>query len=62
MLPPPEEILPHRPPMLLLDKVVEASETIVVATRIFKREEKVFEGHFGLRRLRNFSKSFIKIF
>ena len=46
MLPLPEDILPHRPPMLLLDKVVVASDTVVVARRIFKHEEKIFEGHF----------------
>jgi len=46
MLPPPEEILPHRKPMLLLDEVLEVTGDRVVATRTFRLDEDFFGGHF----------------
>lgn len=45
-LPPLEEILPHRPPMLLLDKVLRADAKQVVALRTFHPDEPFFKGHF----------------
>ncbi len=46
MFPAPDEILPHRAPLLLLDEVTEASEHRVVATRTFRPDEEFFKGHF----------------
>ena len=46
MLPAPEKILPHRAPMLLLDEVLELSDTHVVASRVFREDEEFFKGHF----------------
>jgi 3-hydroxyacyl-[acyl-carrier-protein] dehydratase len=45
-LPLPEDILPHRAPMLLLDEVVEVTPERVVATRVFRSDEEFFKGHF----------------
>lgn len=45
-LPLPEEILPHRAPMLLLDEVLEVTPERVVATRVFEPDEEFFKGHF----------------
>ena len=46
MFPPPEKILPHRAPLLLLDEVTHVSDTQVVASRIFREDEEFFKGHF----------------
>ena len=46
MYPSPEKILPHRPPLLLLDEVLEVSDDKVVATRTFRADEEFFKGHF----------------
>ncbi len=43
---PPINVLPHRPPFLLVDEVLECSETRVRATRTFRSDEYYFEGHF----------------
>lgn len=40
------EWLPHRAPMLLVDKVLSADATSLVAERTFKGTEFFFQGHF----------------
>ena len=45
-LPLPEDILPHRAPMLLLDEVIEVTPERAVATRIFNSDEEFFKSHF----------------
>ena len=42
-------ILPHRPPFLFIDRVVELSEDRVVAVRTFQAHESFFLGHFPYR-------------
>lgn len=42
----PRDILPHRPPFLLLDAVVDCHERSARAVRTFRREEDFFAGHF----------------
>jgi 3-hydroxyacyl-[acyl-carrier-protein] dehydratase len=39
-------VLPHRPPFLFIDRVVELSEDRVVAVRTFQVDEPFFLGHF----------------
>jgi 3-hydroxyacyl-[acyl-carrier-protein] dehydratase len=39
-------ILPHRPPFLFIERVVELSEDRVVAVRTFQAGESFFLGHF----------------
>lgn len=44
-----EEILaaiPHRPPMLLLDRIVERSGESIVCTKQFHEDEYFFQGHY----------------
>jgi len=43
---PPSEVLPHRPPFLFLDEVVELTEETVRAVRTFRPDEAFFAGHF----------------
>lgn len=45
-LPAPEDVLPHRPPFLFLDRVVAHDETRVVGERTFPADEPFFGGHF----------------
>jgi 3-hydroxyacyl-[acyl-carrier-protein] dehydratase len=40
------EYLPHRPPMLLLDRVVEYTENTIVAEKTVTGDEFFFQGHF----------------
>jgi 3-hydroxyacyl-[acyl-carrier-protein] dehydratase len=40
------ELLPHRPPFLFLDEVLECDETHVRAARTFRADEDFFRGHF----------------
>jgi len=40
------EILPHRPPMLLVDEILEMDEERVVGTLHLTGEEFFFQGHF----------------
>ncbi len=45
----PREILdaiPHRPPFLLVDRIVERSETRLVAEKTFTGSEEFFAGHY----------------
>ena len=44
-----EEILkaiPHRPPFLFVDKIVELTETRIKSTKLINPEEPFFQGHF----------------
>jgi 3-hydroxyacyl-[acyl-carrier-protein] dehydratase len=41
-----EEILPHRPPFLFVDDVVEISDTKIIAKRRVRGDEYFFKGHF----------------
>ncbi len=38
--------IPHRPPFLLLDEIVEQSEERIVCTKTFSGEEEFFAGHY----------------
>ena len=38
--------IPHRPPMLLLDDVVEWEERRIVCTKTFRADEWFFQGHY----------------
>lgn len=40
------EIIPHRPPMLLIDEIVELTEDGAVGTLHLKGDEPFFQGHF----------------
>ena len=40
------QILPHRPPMLLVDQITELDETHAVGTLTLKGDEFFFQGHF----------------
>lgn len=42
----PTEVIPHRKPFLMIDKVVDMTQTRCVAVRTFRPEEEVFKGHF----------------
>lgn len=46
MLREPSQVLPHRPPFLLLDRVVDVTETSITAERTFPPTEAFFAGHF----------------
>jgi UDP-3-O-[3-hydroxymyristoyl] N-acetylglucosamine deacetylase/3-hydroxyacyl-[acyl-carrier-protein] dehydratase len=41
-----KNILPHRPPFLLIDKIIEMTESRVVGVKNVTMNEQVFEGHF----------------
>jgi len=45
-LPPPDAVLPHRPPFLYLDRVLTCSASEASAERCFSAEEPFFAGHF----------------
>jgi 3-hydroxyacyl-[acyl-carrier-protein] dehydratase len=38
--------IPHRPPMLLVDEVVEKSENRIVCRKTFRADEFFFQGHY----------------
>tara|TARA_B100001123_G_scaffold113868_1_gene132574 strand:- start:86 stop:520 length:435 start_codon:yes stop_codon:yes gene_type:complete len=40
------EAIPHRPPMLLVDKVVERTEKRIVCEKTFQQDEFFFQGHY----------------
>lgn len=42
----PIEVLPHRPPFLFLDRIVEHDDTRAVGERTFPADEPFFAGHF----------------
>jgi 3-hydroxyacyl-[acyl-carrier-protein] dehydratase len=41
-----ERLIPHRPPMLLIDSVVSQTENSLVARKTFRAEEFFFQGHY----------------
>lgn len=41
-----EAAIPHRPPMLLVDEVVERNENRIVARKTFRADEYFFQGHY----------------
>jgi 3-hydroxyacyl-[acyl-carrier-protein] dehydratase len=45
-LKPVTEVLPHRPPFLFVDRVLELSEKKIIAERTFRPDESYFVGHF----------------
>ncbi|RMF37233.1 MAG: beta-hydroxyacyl-ACP dehydratase [Planctomycetota bacterium] len=48
-MPPPvhvEALVPHRPPMLLVDEIVERSPTHIVCRKAFRADEFFVQGHF----------------
>ncbi|MBX3727929.1 MAG: 3-hydroxyacyl-ACP dehydratase FabZ [Candidatus Sumerlaeia bacterium] len=40
------EIIPHRPPFLLVDRITELGEDYVRGTKLLTANEPVFQGHF----------------
>ncbi|MBX2811932.1 MAG: 3-hydroxyacyl-ACP dehydratase FabZ [Myxococcales bacterium] len=40
------EVLPHRPPFLFLDEVLQMDERTIVARRVVRGDEPQFEGHY----------------
>lgn len=40
------EVLPHRPPFLFVDRIIELTETKVIGVRTFRSDEPFFAGHF----------------
>jgi len=45
-LPAVTDVLPHRPPFLFVDEVLELSSGLIRATRLFRPGEDFFKGHF----------------
>lgn len=41
-----EAAIPHRPPMLLVDEVVEREENRIVCRKTFRDDEYFFQGHY----------------
>ncbi len=41
-----EKLIPHRPPMLLLDEVVSQTDDQLIARKKFRPEEFFFQGHY----------------
>ena len=41
-----EAAIPHRPPMLLIDEIVEQSADTIVCRKMFRPEEYFFQGHY----------------
>ena len=41
-----EVAIPHRPPMLLVDEVIERTENRIVARKTFREDEFFFQGHY----------------
>lgn len=40
------KLIPHRPPMLLVDEILESDETSVVCQKTFHADEYFFQGHY----------------
>jgi 3-hydroxyacyl-[acyl-carrier-protein] dehydratase len=40
------DILPHRPPFVFVDKIIQAEEKIVTTSKVFTEDEEYFKGHF----------------
>ena len=41
-----EKAIPHRPPMLLVDEVIEREENRIVCRKTFRADEFFFQGHY----------------
>lgn len=41
-----QALIPHRPPMLLIDEVVESGPQRIVCRKTFRAEEYFFQGHY----------------
>jgi 3-hydroxyacyl-[acyl-carrier-protein] dehydratase len=41
-----EKLLPHRSPFLFVDEIIEATNELIVARRVFTKNEYFFAGHF----------------
>ena len=41
-----QEAIPHRPPMLLIDEIIEQTENSIVCRKTFCEEEFFFQGHY----------------
>ncbi len=41
-----ESAIPHRPPMLLVDEVVQRNENQIVCRKTFRADEFFFQGHY----------------
>jgi 3-hydroxyacyl-[acyl-carrier-protein] dehydratase len=46
MIPPITDLIPHRPPFLFIDEVVEKTETTLTARRVWRAEEDFYNGHY----------------
>ncbi|MDP1559795.1 MAG: 3-hydroxyacyl-ACP dehydratase FabZ [Pirellulaceae bacterium] len=40
------ELIPHRPPMLLIDEILQFGERSVVCQKTFRADEYFFQGHY----------------
>lgn len=40
------ELIPHRPPMLLIDEIVQSGERSIVCRKTFRADEYFFQGHY----------------
>lgn len=40
------QAIPHRPPMLLVDRILERSDTRIVGEKTFRGDEFFFQGHY----------------
>ena len=45
-LPPIESLIPHRPPMLLVDEIVELSADAICCRKTFRDDEHFVQGHY----------------
>ena len=41
-----ESAIPHRPPMLLVDRILEQNESRIVCSKLFRADEFFFQGHY----------------
>lgn len=46
MPPEPSELIPHRPPFLFIDEVLELDDQHALCARTFRREEPFYAGHY----------------
>ena len=46
MIPSVTDLIPHRPPFLFLDDIVEHSDTALTARRVWRADEDFYKGHY----------------
>lgn len=46
MLPSVESVIPHRPPFLFVDEIVDLAEAKIIARRTVREDEPQFRGHY----------------